>query len=229
MSGLLERRFRSEATSGDGRTIDLRLVPYGEPAEVDDGQGPYFEEFVHGAFDGQTEHAHRVYLNFEHQKGIRAIVGKGLTLESVPDDGLYGSFRAFEDQDGDKALTLVREGVLTGASIEFKPKKSIRTAAGVVRRIVAHLDAVALCRVGAYATAGVLALREQDDEEEQILDAELFPADIDPERVERLRALGIRLPDRYQAHPVEEGTPAVAGTPDDDGTRQFAGTTSSEE
>jgi HK97 family phage prohead protease len=208
MTELLHREFQAEASVGDGRTIDLRVVPYGESAEVDDGEGPYLEEFVRGAFEGQLEHAHRVYLNFQHERGIRSIVGKGVTFESR-DDALYGSFRAFEDADGDKALTLVREGVLTGASIEFKPTETHRTPAGVVRRVRAHLDAVALCRVGAYAGAGVLAVRE---EQEQVLDSELIPEPMSPERVERLRALGITLPDRYnEAHPAVD-TPSADGT-----------------
>lgn len=229
MTDLLKREFRAEASVGDGRTIDLRMVPFNETALVDDGAGAYEEEFAPEAFDGQTEHAHRVYMNFQHEKGIRSIVGKGVTMERR-DDALYGSFRAFEDADGDKALTLVREGVLTGASIEFLPQKSVRTAAGVVRRVKAHLDAVALCRVGAYPSAAVLAVREQELEQEQILDAEVLPAPIDPELVERLRAKGIVLPDRYnEAHPVDEGTPAESGTPDDDGTRQQESITSSEE
>jgi HK97 family phage prohead protease len=233
MSELLKREFAAEASVGDGRTIDLRMVPYDEVATVDDGDGPYQEEFAPGAFDGQTEHAHRVYMNFQHEKGIRSVVGKGVTLESRP-DALYGSFRAFEDADGDKALLLVREGVLTGASIEFMPKKggSIRTAAGVVRRIKAHLDAVALCRVGAYVGAGVLGTRGKDVDDEDdhhVLEAELMPVDMDPERVERLRALGIALPDRYlKAHPAEKDTPPEGGT-SDDGTRQPTNTLSSEE
>jgi hypothetical protein len=33
-----------------------------------------------------------------------------------------------------------------------------------------------------------------------------------------MRALGITLPQRYEAHPAETGTPAEAGTPED-GTR----------
>jgi uncharacterized protein len=214
MTELLERKFEAEASVGDGRTIDLRMVPFGERALVDDGDGPYEEEFAPGAFDGQIEFAHRVYLNFQHEKGIRSVVGKGLTLDSRP-DALYGSFRALEDADGDKALLLVREGVLTGASIEFKPKKSIRTAEGIIRRVVAHLDAVALCRVGAYASASVLAVREQDDQE-QILDAGLVPAPIDPELVARLRAQGVSLPSRYEAHPASEtDTPPDGGTSDD--------------
>lgn len=230
MTELLKRKFEAEATVGDGRTIDLRMVPYGEPAWVDDGDGPYQEEFVRGAFDGQLEFAHRVYLNFDHAKGIGNIVGKGIKLEER-EDALYGEFRALEHSDGDKALALVREGVLTGASIEFKPKKggSIRTAEGIVRRIKAHLDAVALCRVGAYAGAGVVSVRDEADEEDEhhIIDGTLIPHDLDPELVERLRAQNISLPDRYTAHPAQ-GTPEASGTPSDD-TRQTGATTSSEE
>ena len=214
MTELLRRTFNADASVGDGRTIDLRVVPYGEPTEVDDGEGPYMEQFERGAFDGQTEFAHRVYLNFQHEKGIRSVVGKGVMLESR-DDALYGTFRALPDADGDKALTLVNEGVLTGASVEFKPQQSVRSVTGIVQRVKAHLDAVALCRVGAYASAGVLAVREEDDQPEQILDAALMPTPMSPERVERLRALGIQLPDRYQAHPAKD-------TPDESGTSETA-------
>jgi hypothetical protein len=74
----------------------------------------------------------------------------------------------------------------------------------------------------------VLAIRHEM-EQEQTLEAELLPVDLDPERVARLRALGIVLPDRYtKAHPDETGTPADAGTPDD-GTRQTTANTSSKE
>lgn len=213
-SGLLHRTFAAEMTAGDGRTIDVRIVPYGEKALVDDGRGAYEEEFVDGAFDGQIEAkaAHRVFLNFEHQRGIGGIVGKGLALRSEP-DGLYGSFRALENSDGDKALMLVEEKILDGVSLEFMAKKSVRTAAGVIRRVKAHLDAVALCRTPAYSSAVVLAVREAP-----VLDEELLPVDIDPELVERCRQLGIRLPQRYEAHPVEADTPADAGT-SEDGTR----------
>ena len=205
-SGLLRRTFQAELTEGDGRTIDVRIVPYGEPATVDDGRGPYSEEFVLGAFEGQLNAAHRVYLNFEHQRGLQGVVGKGVELREGP-DALYGSFRAFENPDGDKALMLVREGVLESVSLEFLAKKSIRTAAGVVRRVKAHLDAVALCRTPAYAGASVLAVREAP-----ILDEELLPVPLDNELVERCRRLGIKLPQRYQAHPDETDTSAQTDT-----------------
>jgi hypothetical protein len=96
---------------------------------------------------------------------------------------------------------------------------------GIVQRFKANLRAVAFVREGAFAGAQVLAVRE-DIEHEQTLDAELRVAAIDPERVERLRAQGIVLPSRYEAHPAD--TPATAGT-SNDGTRQPEVNTSSEE
>lgn len=214
----LVREFNAEATSGDGRTIDMRIVPYGEVATVDDGQGAYSEEFAPGAFDEQLVAGHRlkVWLNFQHERGVSAVVGKGVALREEP-DGLHGTFRALDHTDGDKALALVKDGMLDSVSLEFLPKSSAKTAGGVVRRLRAHLDAVALCRQGAYAGAKVLAVREVP---EQILDEALLPVDLDPGVVERLLRQGFDVPDRYKkAHPA--GTPDDSGTPDD-GTRHPA-------
>jgi HK97 family phage prohead protease len=214
-SGLLRRTFAAELTPGDGRTVDVRIVPYGEKITHNDGLGgvpigvPYTEEWVPGAFDGQIRAANRVLVNFEHQPGIGGVVGHGLALREAP-DGFHGSFRLHETADGDKTLMLVREGVLGGVSLEAIPKKNVRTAAGVVQRVKAHLKAVALCREPAYTGAVVLAVREAAP----ILDEELLPVDMTPEAVERCRRLGIKLPQRYETHPAETDTPALAGTPE---------------
>lgn len=228
---VLRREFFAEFTPGDGRTVEVRVVPYGVPAEVsDDGRTFYREEWAPGAFDDQLVAGHRlkVLLNFEHQRGISNIVGKGVALKSEP-DGLHGTFRMSETQDGDKALELVRDGILDSVSLEAYAKKSIRTAEGVVRRVKAHLHNVALCRVPAFADAKVLAVRETV-EPEIVWDEALMPVLPDPEMIERCRRLGIKLPQRYdQAHPAETDTPAQTGT-SEDGTRpETAETTSSEE
>lgn len=210
---VLRRTYAAELTAGDGRTVDVRVVPYGVSAEVsDDGRTYYREEWIAGCFDDQLVAGHRlkVLLNFEHQRGIGNVVGKGVALRSQ-EDGLHGTFRMSETQDGDKALELVRDGILDSVSLEAYAKKSIRTADGVVRRVKAHLHNVALCRVPAFADAKVLAVREQP-EPEVIWDEALMPVDIDPGIVERLRAQGIALPDRYTTHPVEADTPAETGT-----------------
>lgn len=216
-TGLLHRTFSADVQQGDGRTLDVRIVPYGERATVNDGTGTYEEEFAAGAFDDQLVAGHRlkVWLNFQHERGIDAVIGKGVALREEP-DGLYGSFRAYEDAAGDKALMLVNDGMLDGVSLEFLSKRAVQTAVGVVRRVKAHLDAVALCRQGAYASAQVLAVREEIPQEFTV-DAAHLPVDLDPELIERCRSLGITLPQRYQAHPEDADTPDEGTSAD--GTR----------
>lgn len=164
------------AVEGDGRTIEARIVPYNTPTQVTDdprygGTGiPYLERWIPGAFEKQTNAARRVdvWLNFEHEDGFRGIVGHGQVLREAP-DALYGTFRVEPGPDGDKALHLVNEGVLTGLSIEAIPTKTVRTREGIVDRVKARLDKVALCRPGlaAYQTAEVLAVRETPPEDEE--------------------------------------------------------------
>lgn len=214
------RTFAAEMSAGEGRTIDVRVVPYGERITHNDGLGgvpkgvPYQEEWIPGAFAGQERAANRVLVNFEHQEGLAGVIGHGTALLERS-DGLYGSFRMHETPDGDKALMLVREGVLGGVSLEAKGRKSYRTRDGVIQRVKAHLVNIALCRSPAYTGAVVLAVRE----EAEIVDEEFLPVQLDPELIERCRSLGIALPQRYEAHPAETDTPAETGT-SEDGTRQ---------
>lgn len=169
------------AAGGDGRTIDARIVPYGVQATVADAPTyePYTEEFVPGAFERQTRAADRVkvWLNFEHDQGLRGIVGHGIALEERA-DGLYGSFRVHPGSDGDKALQMIRERILTGMSVEFASLKS-RVVGGVVQRLRAHVEKASLVMSGkeAYPGAAVLAVREAPDESD-----DPKPPEPEPER-----------------------------------------------
>lgn len=229
--GLIRRTFAAEMTAGDGRTVDVRIVPYGERITHNDGLGgvprgvDYQEEWLPGVFVHQVNAANRVVANFEHQPGIAGIVGHGLALREEQ-DGFHGSFTIHETPAGETALILLREKVVEQVSLEAAPVKNIRSAGGVMQRAKANLRAIAFTRFGAYSGARVLALRE---EQETTFDEALLPVAPDPELIERCRRLGIRLPQRYKAHPAETGTPASSGTPED-GTRQPIGNhTSSEE
>jgi HK97 family phage prohead protease len=156
----LVRTYPAELAVEKGRTIEARLAPFGVKTNVADPPRyePYVEEFAPGAFAGQVgTKAARVWLNFEHQQGLRGIVGHSLRLHEKP-DGLHGTFHVHPNSDGDKALQLVREGVLGGISLEFKPLRS-RVVDGIVQRLRVHVDAASLCRFPAYQAAQVLAVR----------------------------------------------------------------------
>jgi HK97 family phage prohead protease len=233
VNAIIHRTFAADLTPGDGRTVDVRIIPYGEQIEHDDGLGglpigmPYTEEWAAGCFRHQERAANRILANGEHEQGVGGIVGHGIALREAS-DGFYGSFKIHETPDGDKALILINDGVWNSISLEARPVKTLRTAAGVVRRVKAHLEAIAFTRFGAYAGAQVLAVREQgltiEDEVDPIAD-ELRPAPMDPELVERCRRLGIELPERYEAHPDATDTPADEAGTSGNGTRQDDQTT----
>jgi len=219
---VIHRTFAAEITAGDGRTVDVRIVPYGERITHNDGLGgvprgePYMEEWMPGAFDHQLNAAHRVVANYEHQVGIGGIVGKGLALRSLP-DGFHGSFRILDGSDGDKTLQLIRDRVLDGVSLEARPVKTVRSKDGVMQRVKANLYAVAFTRFAAFSGARVLAVREEAAD--MVIDEALLPFAMDSELVERCRQLGVQLPQRYEAQPDVADTPAETGT-SEDGTRQ---------
>lgn len=228
VQGFARRTFSAEVTPGDGRTVDIRVVPYGERIQANDGLGGlprgvvYSEEFVPGVFDHQITAANRVLVDVEHEAGIAGIVGHGVALASRT-DGLHGSFRILDTPAGNTALELIRNGVLHGASVECRFLKSLRSRDGLVRRIKAQLNKVALCRDPAYLGAVVLGVRTA---EPTILDEELLPVPFDQELAERIAALGITIPDRLLAHPApdpsaqadpSESTPANGVDNDDNG------------
>jgi len=226
VGGLLRREFAADLSVGDGRTVDVRIVPYGERITHYDGKHgrgrEYQEEFLPGVFNHQLNAANRVHANIEHDESAAATVGYG-TLLREERDGFYGSFRLLDTPAGETARQLIQAGALDAVSLEAKEVRTIRSHDGVLQRAKAHLRAVAFTRFGAYKGAQVLALRE---EAEQIIDEALLPVGMNDGVVERLRRQGFTVPDRYQAHPAHTGTPAEAGTPDD-GTRQTMHTTSS--
>jgi HK97 family phage prohead protease len=179
----LQRTFEAELAVGDGRTLDLRLIPYNVEATVADPPNliPYRETFLPGAFERQLAAPDRVkmWLNVEHEPGIRGIIGHGTDLHDRA-DYLEGSFRVLDGTDADKALQLVDAKMLGGVSVEFAALRS-RRVDGIVQRLRAHIDAVSLCRFPAYPGAEVLAIRTEP----------LVVPELDEAVTGRLEALGI--------------------------------------
>lgn len=190
----LVRTFPVELAEGDGRTLETRIAPYNVSAMVSDPPDfrPYQEMFLPGAFERQVNaanHAGRtlgIWLNFEHEQGLRGIIGRGTQLRDET-DGLYGTFRMDEGPDADKALRFVNDGELTGLSLEFRAVKGgSRWLGGVRQRLRAHIDRVSLCRFPAYEQAQVLAVRSEAGELPEA-------APLSVELAERLGALGVEV------------------------------------
>lgn len=224
----LVREFVAADVAVEGRTVDVRLVPFGEVARVADPPEwrAYDEEWMPGVFDHQLNAANRIHAKYGHSQSVVDVVGHGITLRSER-DGYHIATKMHQTLQGETALELIRDGALPCVSLEARPVKSQLTQTGVMQRVKAHLTGFAFCRQGAFAGAQVLALREQQ-EEEVILDEELLPVGIDPELVARCQRLGIKLPQRYQAHPEGSDTSAESDT-SADGTRQSTEPSDTEE
>jgi hypothetical protein len=146
---------------GDGRTLYGRAVPYHVVGDV----GQFSERFLPGCFSRQlaASGTGHIKLYDAHDSRLRgqAHIGKTEELRDAP-DGLYGSWRIFDTPAGNTALTMVKEGEVTGLSIGFKPGEgggSRKASDGVIERLSGHLDHVALTSEPVYAEASVLAVR----------------------------------------------------------------------
>ena len=198
---VLVRTFAVQSQSVDGRNLTVRVVPFDEVATVADPPDfrPYKEQFVRGAFRAQENAAHRIRLRTDHaaidaaggrKSGVSGVVGKGVSLRET-DGGYEADFRFLNTPEADTALELTREGGYDGVSAEFIPIRNVRTDGGIVQRVKAHLDSVALAVGPAYSKAEILALRES----EITVDAEMLPPPPDMELIERMADLGIGLPE----------------------------------
>lgn len=197
---VLVRTFAVESQAVDGRTLHVRVVPFDEVATVADPPDfrPYQEQFVSGVFDRNEKAANRIRLRSDHaaldengvrKSGLAGVVGRGISL-SETSGGYEAEFRFLNTPEADTALELTQEGGYDGVSAEFIPIRSVRTKTGIMQRVKAHLDSVALALGPAYSKAEILALRE-----EVIVDEALMLPPPDTAMLERCMDLGIELPE----------------------------------
>ena len=95
----LVREFVAADLAVEGRTVDVRLVPFGEVARVADPPRwePYDEEWMPGVFDHQLTAANRIHANYEHSDSVIDVVGHGLTLRAEQ-DGYHVFTKIHRDQ-----------------------------------------------------------------------------------------------------------------------------------
>jgi hypothetical protein len=149
-------------SSGDGRTLFGRAVPYGVIAQLPQ----YRERFQPGVFSRQVaaNQVHTVKLFDAHSDRLQGShpIGKTMRLSEQP-DGLYGEWGLYDTNRAEDALKLVRAGEVTGLSVGFKSTGggSRKAQDGVIDRVSAHLDHVALTHEPVYADAQVLGVRSK--------------------------------------------------------------------
>jgi len=197
---VLLREFRTADLDVQGRTVDVRLVPFNEVATVADPPDwqPYREQWLPGVFDHQLNAASRVHAKYGHSESVLDVVGHGIELRSVDADGYHISTKIHQTPQGDTLLELLHDDALPCVSLEANPIRTLKSSAGVVQRVKANLRGFAFCRQGAFAGARVLAIREEEVEEETMFSSDLLPVDAASETIERCERLGITVPDRLR-------------------------------
>jgi len=179
----------------EGRTVELRIVPWDAVAQTSDGP----ERFRRGAFRGVD--AGRVTIEAGRHGG--PLVGRGLALEER-DDAAYLTARIAPTPNGDELLTLAREGVYQDVSVVFVPRSSKRASDGVTERHAVDLRRVAILERGAYPGAQVVAVRaEPDDSEEEGQMSETIDLAPVTDRLERMEQ-------RMEALAIQAATPVAA-------------------
>lgn len=158
-------RADSPGEGGDGRTVALRIMPWGQIAETPEGR----ETFERGAFAGVDPT--RVTVESQRHGGV--LVGRGYALEEL-EDAAYLHTRISQTGAGDELLTLIQDGVVTEASVAFLPIKTARRK-GVLVRQAADLRRVAILERGSYQGAGVVAVRSAP-EVQTVVDTLELPA-----------------------------------------------------
>ncbi|GAA4518379.1 HK97 family phage prohead protease [Actinoallomurus oryzae] len=142
----------------NGRTIFGLAVPYGVVSEVNDGYGPYREQFAPGAFTRSIrERGHKVKLFVQHATE-RLPIGRAVELDERA-DGLHAAFSVARTRDGDEALELVAAGVVDGFSVGFASLRDRKEADKTVTRVEASLREVSLVHSPAYPDALVGGVR----------------------------------------------------------------------
>ncbi len=143
------------------RLIDLIVVPWNQEAEVPWRGEMWRETFERGAFDGIEDHAGRVRVNREHNKGDT--VGRAVSLDPQAAEGLIGRLKTANTPRGYDTLELAADDMLS-ASGGFYTKTTTDYQLNrrqMTRRVVrAFLDHIALVESPAYVGARVLAVRE---------------------------------------------------------------------
>jgi len=154
MSTLVRTSSALAAVRHPERIIAVRAVPFGGPVRVDDGAGPYLEQWQATTFETLREQP-PVLLDHD----VRRPVGKVVRLERRA-DGIYADMRMTDGlAAADDALALAADGVYR-VSVGFTGLRHERSGGVLVRRHVA-IHEISLTVEQALPGAHVLEVRAQ--------------------------------------------------------------------
>lgn len=147
----------------EGRTIIARALTFGVPYRVsDDGGRTFYDEvWNRSVFTRTMNHrAGKIPLMTLHNR-MRLPIGAVQTIEDV--DGVMAfAAKVSRTRDGDEALELLNDGVLTGVSVgaHVLVNRPLTTGKGV-ERMEARLEEISLApaQFAQMPDAGVLAVR----------------------------------------------------------------------
>jgi HK97 family phage prohead protease len=146
---------------GDGRTLVGPVVPWNVEAKVLDRGRMVVETFQRGALADADPATVPLTATHPRDNGTLPI---GVTVElEERDDAAWGAWRVSKTALGDEVLALAADNVPLALSVGFNEVAGGSRWSADRRRVVrtrARLDHIAVVRVGAYAGAGVVGVRE---------------------------------------------------------------------
>jgi HK97 family phage prohead protease len=116
------------------------------------------ERIRRGAFARSIAHHRRAGIPLLRNHDMQLVMGYSSGFADE-DDGLVGTFKINEGDQGDTLLTDVRHGYLNGLSVGFQTIQSARGTDGVREVTEARLVEVSMCGLPAYEGAALLAVR----------------------------------------------------------------------
>lgn len=231
MTGLIQRAVPVEIeVKGDGRTVEAYATVYDVDAEIHDHEGHYKERITRGAFKRAINRAKpqgsrtawKTQVYFNHARTPLGTPSErwqdpiGVTQHIEEDStGLLTVTRYLSDENGERALTMIREGAVQGQSFTGEIVRSTPELRRGQRRrpIGGELETVTRTELGlreygptpspAYEEAVILGMRSLDLS--RLLDR--------PDAVRALRELLDAAPDEDSA---DEGADPDGPSPEDE-------------
>lgn len=162
-----EHELHIRSADDDPRTVYGTVVPYNQPATVNDGEGPYREQFAPGAFQRSLEQrGKRVALYQQHNRQVLPLARMADWSEEP--GGLVGYFRLQDNTEGNAVLDKIRDGIVDSFSVGFRGLKARTSDDGVVTRTEADLLEVSLVAEPAYSGATIAGVRMADIDTDEL-------------------------------------------------------------